>query len=116
MTAPKVMWRETIAPNGTYPNGGSFCYEAGKPETVSVARYIRDDAPELSALVELLKGWLAVSENCEISDGVCCCGDDMDRHAEPMSCGHVATDHGAYFASGLALDTRSAIAAYEAMK
>ena len=61
MTAPKVMWRETIAPNGMYPNGGSFYYEAGKPETVSVARYIRADAPEWVALVALIRDRIETS-------------------------------------------------------
>lgn len=58
--------------------------------------------PDLEAAfleaVELLKNAMSIVENCTIEDGVCCCGDDMRRHAEPMHSGHSPIDRGAYVA------------------
>lgn len=62
---------------------------------------------KVARLVEGLEQWISVHDNCEIADGVCCCGDDMIGHSEPMSCGHVATDHGAYHAAKVAETTRA---------
>lgn len=64
---------------------------------------------ENERLRELLNQWISVHANCEIVDHVCCCGDMMDDHAEPIICGHVATDHGAYVASNLERETRAAL-------
>ena len=50
----------------------------------------------LEMAVEALEAWHNIAEHCTISDGMCCCGDDMERHPEPMSCGHSPVDHGAY--------------------
>lgn len=30
------------------------------------------------------------------SSGVCCCGDDMKQHSNPMDCGHTPVDSGIY--------------------
>lgn len=35
---------------------------------------------------------LAFMQNAPVSSGVCCCGDDMERHANPMDCGHRPVD------------------------
>lgn len=32
--------------------------------------------------------------NCEVTSGTCCCGDDMQRHSDPMVCGHSPVDQG----------------------
>ena len=32
--------------------------------------------------------------HCTLESGVCHCGDDMTRHADPMSCGHTPVDMG----------------------
>lgn len=32
----------------------------------------------------------------DATNGVCCCGDNMERHANPMDCGHTETDSGSY--------------------
>ena len=45
-----------------------------------------------------------------VEEGVCCCGDSMDTHAEPMDCGHWPVDHGAYVASRLVDDTNATLA------
>lgn len=31
-------------------------------------------------------------EHAPVSSGVCCCGDSMDRHPDPMVCGHSPVD------------------------
>ena len=68
------------------------------------------------ALAEKLEGWIGVAANCTIESGVCCCGDDMDRHGIPLDCGHSPVDHGAYAATQLIDATTSALAAYRATK
>lgn len=30
--------------------------------------------------------------NAPVASGVCCCGSDMDRHENPMYCGHSPVD------------------------
>lgn len=39
-----------------------------------------------------------IFRNCTVEDGMCCCGDDMERHPDPMTCGHSPTDHGGHIA------------------
>ena len=68
------------------------------------------------ALAEKLEGWIGVAANCTIKSGVCCCGDNMERHGNPLDCGHSPVDHGAYVAMQLIDDTTSALAAYRATK
>ena len=36
--------------------------------------------------------------HCSVTDGVCCCGDNMEGHSHPMSAGHGPVDHGSYMA------------------
>jgi len=35
---------------------------------------------------------LAFMQGAPVSSGVCCCGDDMNKHAHPMSSGHNPVD------------------------
>ncbi len=35
-------------------------------------------------------------KNAPVSSGVCCCGDSMEGHADPMSCGHSPVDQWDY--------------------
>lgn len=35
---------------------------------------------------------IAFMENAPVNSGVCCCGDDMNRHGNPMACGHSPVD------------------------
>lgn len=44
-----------------------------------------------TALQLLPYAYMADAEN-----GVCCCGDNMDRHSNPMDCGHSPVDSGSY--------------------
>jgi hypothetical protein len=70
----------------------------------------------LAKAVKDLKGWLEVSSHCTIEDGVCCCGEAMTGHANPMSCGHSPMDYGAYAARRLAESTRATLAEIEGEK
>lgn len=53
----------------------------------------------IDELVGALKQAEAILHNCYVTEGVCCCGDDMERHANPMDCGHTPVDHGSYVAN-----------------
>jgi hypothetical protein len=64
---------------------------------------------ENARLRDALEGWLELASHCTIEDGVCCCGDDMKNHANPMDCGHSPVDHGAYMARHLEEITRAAL-------
>lgn len=66
-----------------------------------------------AAVAELITSHAALLETAERLDpteGYCCCGDDMQRHADPMSCGHSPVDAGSYY-HGQTLDrARAALA------
>lgn len=47
---------------------------------------------------EHIEGFCAIVEHCSVTDGSCCCGEDMARHSNPMDCGHSPIDHGSYAA------------------
>lgn len=47
----------------------------------------------------LLKETQSMIENCDITNGCCCCGDDMNRHSQFDN--HAARDRGEYMASQL---------------
>lgn len=40
--------------------------------------------------------FLEFVKSAPVRSGTCCCGDDMDRHADPMSCGHTPVDQWDY--------------------
>ena len=100
--------------------GGDGGFDAERPGQVAVkCRYCNGtgEVPSEPADTEddLLRRagdfLCAVIENCDVSDGVCCCGDEMARHSEPMSCGHTPTDHGSYQASRAVEGWKAALAA-----
>ena len=84
----------------------------GSDATLSAAMQL----PEVRAMVSQLEAWLEVAKHCSITEGVCCCGDDMKGHADPMDCGHTSTDHGTYHAHMLVKSTQSALAAIKEPK
>lgn len=43
----------------------------------------------LAAHLEFIKDGVM---NAPVASGVCCCGDSMENHADPMSCGHIPVD------------------------
>lgn len=68
------------------------------------------------ALAMNLEAWEVIAHHCTISDGVCCCGEDMKKHSDPMYCGHAPVDHGGYQASLHMKEAEAALAAYRATK
>ena len=47
---------------------------------------------EVLRLRECLNNWIGIAGNCTIESGCCCCGESMDDHSHPMSCGHSPQD------------------------
>jgi len=47
---------------------------------------------------ELLEALDEILDRADTSEGYCCCGDSMDNHASPMTCGHSPVDAGDYYA------------------
>lgn len=41
---------------------------------------------------EMLREFVQFVKHAPVSSGTCCCGDEMDRHSDPMSCGHSPVD------------------------
>jgi hypothetical protein len=66
-------------------------------------------------LILALEGCLASLERADCAENVCCCGDDMARHSDPMHAGHVPTDMGVYYASQAAENARATISASKAL-
>ena len=64
-------------------------------------------APDLLAIAKDVLGML---QNCSVTSGVCCCGEEIDRHSRAMDCGHTPVDSGAYYAQSLFKDVTAAIA------
>jgi hypothetical protein len=42
--------------------------------------------------MKALREFVDFVRQAPVSSGVCCCGDDMEKHADPMSCGHAPVD------------------------
>ena len=73
------------------------------------ARALGQAAEHINRLEAALRGLLSTVERLNISEGVCCCGDDMATHAEPMSCGHTPVDAGHYHHGNAIQQARDAI-------
>lgn len=82
---------------------------AGEREAVARARALGQAAEHINRLEAALRGLLITVERLDISEGVCCCGDDMATHAEPMSCGHTPVDAGHYHHGNAIQQARDAI-------
>ena len=78
-------------------------------ERVAAADRIEELEAKLAEAVGLLEAWINVATHCTIEEGVCCCGDSMDTHAEPMDCGHSPVDHGAYIVESLVEETNATL-------
>ena len=48
-------------------------------------------------LLELLEQAVSIMKNCEVSSGICMCGDSMDWHQGQFESGHVPVDSGEYY-------------------
>jgi hypothetical protein len=49
-------------------------------------------APQAAAYKRQRDNLLAFMQSAPVSSGVCCCGDDMNKHGNPMDCGHNPVD------------------------
>ena len=74
---------------------------------------ILDEPAKSAKLVGALKACVSSLERANTAEGVCCCGDSMERHGAQMDCGHSPLDMGDYYASKALEAARAAIAAYE---
>ena len=68
---------------------------------------------KVARLGEVLKACVSSLERADTAEGVCCCGDNMESHGDPMNCGHSPVDMGDYYARKALEAARAAIAAYE---
>lgn len=73
-------------------------------------REIREARAAVAELIEAHKRLLAMAERLDLAEGVCCCGDDMQSHPEPMSCGHSPVDAGHYHHGATIEESRAALA------
>lgn len=62
-----------------------------------------------AALEAALNAYMAAIEHADMSDGVCCCGDNMEGHSDPMNCGHSPVDMGEYHAHQVLSAARAAL-------
>jgi len=72
----------------------------GIQELVEINEFL---TAENTQLREALEACIASIEHADMSEGCCCCGEDMLNHSSPMDCGHAPVDIGEYYAS-LALE------------
>lgn len=93
-----------------------FAWEIHKNAVADLeARLAAAEAGE-DALAEMVERAQTIFAHCKVTEGCCCCGDDMENHAEPINCGHAPVDHGQYIASGWVEDAAAALTAYEARR
>jgi len=104
--------------------------EAMEAETLEQARLLGMGAERELALMAKADRWERMADrlaeavigaqqivlHCEITDGSCCCGEEMVRHSNPINCGHQPIDHGQYQADKWLEGSVDLIAAHAAMK
>lgn len=52
---------------------------------------------EIAELKQAIRQSIALLDSAGLENGVCCCGDNMQGHSDPMACGHSPVDSGAYY-------------------
>ena len=86
----------------------------GIPATIVRAKSAVSNLPPAEGstadLIRALEMFVALVQHINTSEGVCCCGDFMDTHANPMDCGHAPCDIGDYFASQALDEARKVLA------
>lgn len=63
----------------------------------------------MQELMTALESCLASLERADIREGYCCCGSDMERHDDPMSCGHSPIDAGEYYTGQIMEEARKVL-------
>lgn len=69
--------------------GGEYLLDADDLDAVIDAAYQRQSGVDWRAFSERLMDFIT---NAQVSSGVCCCGDSMQGHADPMTSGHSPVD------------------------
>lgn len=97
---PSGMIQEIAAVGPTAADNGYGEQQAANARLIAAA-------PEL---LEKLQQLLSAYEQADHRAGYCCCGDDMERHGDPMGCGHIPVDAGEYAADNVIRDVKALIA------
>lgn len=61
-------------------------------ETSAEVREIKRLRAELAEAQAQKQRLLDFIKCAPVASGVCCCGESMDRHSDPMDCGHTPRD------------------------
>lgn len=78
---------------------------ATQPDTADRIRQLEAEVAELTSVV---KRFINIMQHCSVTDGSCCCGEDMATHS--AFSGHSPTDHGWYVADQALEDAIALIA------
>ena len=98
---------------GVQPHFGPVEYiRADLAQAAEVAR-LRAKVEAADKLAQALSACVSSLERADTAEGVCCCGADMDRHPDPMSCGHSPVDMGAYYAHTALTEASATLTAYQ---
>lgn len=65
--------------------------------------------PEIAALVEDTERLVSICEVAGLATGVCCCGDNIEGHSDPMSCGHSPVDMWDYHGNAIIETVRATL-------
>lgn len=60
---------------------------------------------ERDQMIRLIQRARDIFKHCNVTTGVCCCGDDIDKHI-PYNDGHSPVDEGSYAVMGWEQDVR----------
>lgn len=71
------------------PQGQVYTAAIGPRAHTMRPLYLRPSAEHLAAFIDFVK-------NAPVYSGVCCCGDSMQGHADPMTAGHTPVDRWDY--------------------
>ena len=74
----------------------------------SLADYLQAKVDN-TRLREALEVCVASIEHADMSDGVCCCGEEIEGHSDPMHSGHTPVDMGEYHAARAIEKARAAL-------
>lgn len=53
---------------------------------------LREERDQLRARIAKFEQFVEWVEQAPVSSGVCCCGDYMENHSSPLTCGHEPVD------------------------
>ena len=95
---------------------GQAIAEAAADMLTALATQLAERDARIAALTKALEGCVAAIEHADMADGVCCCGDMMEGHSDPMSCGHSPVDQGHYHSHQVLASARAALTTDKELK